>query len=142
MTQGAGGGGREGRRGADTAGDDEFGAMESPTGAGEGQGLSPPVVRRLDASMHAAQFTQEQGGLIEVELQRRLAPIQQQSERDRQQMLEFQGSNHALAMKLTAMHAVDQGQRDLFPPAWEDHRELKASYTSTLLSTCRHLTRQ
>jgi hypothetical protein len=61
MTQGAGGGGREGRRGAETAGDDEFGAMESPPGEGEGegQGLSPPVVRTLDASLHASQFTQE-----------------------------------------------------------------------------------
>ena len=47
-------------------------------------------------------------------------------ERDRQQMLEFQASNHTLAMELTAMHAVDQGQRDLFPPAWEDHRDFEA----------------
>jgi hypothetical protein len=31
MAQGAGVGGREGRRGADTAGHDEFGTMESPT---------------------------------------------------------------------------------------------------------------
>ena len=41
MAQGAGVGGREGRRGADTAGHDEFdefGTMEGPTGAGEGQG--------------------------------------------------------------------------------------------------------
>jgi hypothetical protein len=63
-------GGREGMRGADTAGDDEFGAMESQNGAGEGQGLSPPVVRALDASLHAAQFTQTQLVLIEVELPR------------------------------------------------------------------------
>ncbi len=65
MAQGAGVGGREGRRGADTAGHDEFdefGTMEGPTGAGEGQGLSPPVVRMLDASLHAAQFTPEQNG--------------------------------------------------------------------------------
>ena len=60
--------------------------MESPTGEGEGQGLSPPVVRTLDASLHAAQFTQEQWGLIEVELQRHLVPMHQQSERDRQQI--------------------------------------------------------
>ena len=46
MAQGAGVEGREVRRGADAAGDDEFGAMESPTGAGEGQGRSPPVVPR------------------------------------------------------------------------------------------------
>ena len=48
--------------------------MESPTGSGEGQGLSPPVVRVLDISLHAAQFTQEQWGLIEEELQSRLSP--------------------------------------------------------------------
>jgi hypothetical protein len=41
--------------------------MERPTGAGEGQGLSPPVVRALDSSLHVAQFTPEQWGLIEVE---------------------------------------------------------------------------
>jgi hypothetical protein len=117
MAQGSGGGGREARRGVDTTGNDEFGVMESPTGEGERQGLSSPVVRTLDASLHASQFTQEQWGLIEVELQRRLAPMHQQSERDRQQMMEFQTSNHALDMELTAMHAVDQGQRDLFPPA-------------------------
>jgi hypothetical protein len=74
MAQGAGVGGCEGRRGTDTAGHDEFGTMESPTGAREGQGLSPPVVRVLDAFLHAAQFTPEQWGLIEVELQSRLAP--------------------------------------------------------------------
>ena len=45
MAQGAGVGGREGRRGADTAGHDEFGTMDSPTGTREGQGLSPPVTR-------------------------------------------------------------------------------------------------
>jgi hypothetical protein len=56
MAQGAGVGEREGRRGADTAGDDEFGTIQSPTGAGEEQGLSPPVVRALDASLHAAQL--------------------------------------------------------------------------------------
>ena len=127
MAQSAGVEGREVRRGADAAGDDEFGAMESPTGAGEGQGRSPPVVRALDASLHAAQFTQEQLGLIEEELQRRLAPMQQQSERDRQQMLGFQASNHALATELTAMHALDQGPRDLFPhDEWEDHRDFEA----------------
>jgi hypothetical protein len=54
MAQDAGVGGREGSRGADTAGHDEFGTMESPTGEREGQGLSPPVVRVLDASLHAA----------------------------------------------------------------------------------------
>ena len=58
-------GGREGMRGADTAGDDEFGAMESPDGAWEGQAVSPPVVRALDASLQAAQFTQEQRVLME-----------------------------------------------------------------------------
>ena len=127
MAQGAGVEGREVRRGADTAGDDEFGAMESPAGEGEGQGLSPPVVRALDASLHASQFTQEQWGLLEEELQRRLAPMQQQSERDRQQMLGFQASNHALATELTAMHALDQGPRDLFPhDEWEDHRDFEA----------------
>jgi hypothetical protein len=56
MAQGAGFGEHECRRGADTAGDDEFGTMQSPTGAGEEQGLSPPVVRALDASLHAAQL--------------------------------------------------------------------------------------
>jgi hypothetical protein len=127
MAQGAGVEGREVRRGADTAGDDEFGAMESLAGEGEGQGLSPPVVRALDASLHASQFTQEQWGLLEEELQRRLAPMQQQSERDRQQMLGFQASNHALATELTAMHALDQGPRDLFPhDEWEDHRDFEA----------------
>ena len=34
MAQGVGVEGREVRRGADMAGDDEFGTMESPTGAG------------------------------------------------------------------------------------------------------------
>ena len=68
MAQGAGVEGREVRRGADTDGDDEFGAMESPTGAGEGQGMSPPVVRALDASLLAAQFTQEQLVFMEAEL--------------------------------------------------------------------------
>ena len=124
MTQSAGVDNREVRRGADMAEDAEFGAMESPAGEGEGQGLSPPVVRALHASLHASQFTQEQWGLIEEELQRRLAPMQQQSERDRQQMLGFQASNHALATELTAMHALDQGPRDLFPhDEWEDHRD-------------------
>jgi hypothetical protein len=80
----------------------------------------------LDASLHAAQFTPEQWGLIEVELQRRLAPLQQQSERDRQQNMEFQVSNHALVMELTALHALDQGPRDLFPPEWEDHRDFES----------------
>jgi hypothetical protein len=61
-----------------------------------------------------------------VELQRRLAPLQQQSERDSQQNLEFQDSNHALTMELTALYAVDQGPRDLFPPEWEDHRDFEA----------------
>ena len=68
MVQGAGVEGREVRRGADTAGDDEFGDMESPGGEGEGQGLSSPVVRVLDDSFHASQFTEEQWGLIEEEL--------------------------------------------------------------------------
>jgi hypothetical protein len=99
--------------------------MESPTGAREGQGLSPPVVLVLDASLHAAQFTPEQWGLIEVELQRRLTPLQQQSERDRQQNLEFQVSNHALDMELTALHVLVQGPRDLFPPEWEDHHDFE-----------------
>jgi hypothetical protein len=88
--------------------------------------LSPPVMRVLDASLHASQFTPEQWGLIEVELQRRLAPLQQQSERDRQQNLEFQTSNHALVMELTALHALDQVPRDLFPPEWEDHRDFES----------------
>ncbi len=35
---GRGVGRREGRRGADTTGHDEFGTMERPTGAREGQG--------------------------------------------------------------------------------------------------------
>ena len=126
MAQGAGVEGREVRRGADTAGDDEFGAMESPAGEGEGQGLSPPVVRALDASLHAAQFTQEQWGLVEEVLQKRLLPIQQQADRDRQQMLVFQVSNHALATELTAMHTLDQGPRDWFPhDEWEDHRDFE-----------------
>ena len=68
MAQVAGVEGREVRRGTDTPGDDEFGVMESPTGAGEGQGLSPPVVRALDDSLHASQFTQEQWVLIEEDL--------------------------------------------------------------------------
>jgi hypothetical protein len=103
MSQDAGVGGREGSHGADTVGYDEYGTMESPTGAREGQGLSPPVVRVLDASLHASQFTPEQWGLIEVELQRRLAPLQQQSERDRQQNLEFQTNNHPLDMELSSV---------------------------------------
>ena len=108
MAQVAGVGGREGIRGADTARDDEFGAMESPDGAWEGQVMSPPVVRALDASLQAAQFTTEQRVLMEAELQRHLAPMWQQN-------LEFQASNHALTMELTALHALDQGPRDLFP---------------------------
>ena len=76
MAQGAGVGGREGMRGADMAGDEEFGDMESPHGAWAGQAVSPAVVRELDASLHAAQFTQEQRVLMEAELQRRLVPIQ------------------------------------------------------------------
>ncbi len=68
MTQGAGVGGYEGRSGTDTVGHDEFGTMESPTGAREGQGLSSLVVSVLDASLHASQFTPEQWGLIEVDL--------------------------------------------------------------------------
>jgi hypothetical protein len=59
MSQVTGVGGREGRHGVDTVGYDEFGTMESPTGAREGQGLSPPVVRVLHASLHASQFTPE-----------------------------------------------------------------------------------
>ncbi len=53
MAQVAGVGGREGMRGADTAGDEEFGDMESPDGAWEGQAVSPAVVRELDASLQA-----------------------------------------------------------------------------------------
>ena len=60
MAQGTGVGGSEGRRGADTAGHDEFGTMESPTGAREGKGLSSPVVHVLDVSLHTTQFTPEQ----------------------------------------------------------------------------------
>ena len=120
MAQGAGVGGREGMRGADMAGDEEFGDMESPHGAWAGQAVSPAVVRELDASLHAAQFTQEQRVLMEAELQRRLVPI-------RQKNLEYQASNHALAMELTALHALDQGPRDLFPPEWEDHRDFEAA---------------
>ena len=127
MAQGAGVEGREVRRGADTAGDEEFGDMESLHGAWEGQAVSPAVVRELDASLQASQFTQEQWGLLEEELQRRLVPMQQQSERDRQQMLGFQTSNHALATEITVMHALDQGPRDLFPhDEWEDHRDFEA----------------
>ena len=44
--------------------------METPEGAGEGQALSPPVGRALDASLQAAQFTQEQSAFIEAEVQR------------------------------------------------------------------------
>ena len=109
-------------RGADMAGDEEFGDMESPHGAWAGQAVSPAVVRELDASLHAAQFTQEQRVLMEAELQRRLVPIQQKN-------LEYQASNHALAMELTALHALDQGPRDLFPQAsdgWEDPRGFEA----------------
>ena len=127
MTQSAGVDNREVRRGADMAEDDEFGAMESSEGEREGHGLSPPVVRALDASLHAAQFTQEQWGLVEEVLQKRLLPIQQQADRDRQQMLVFQASNHALATELTAIHALDQAPRDLFPQdEWEDPREFEA----------------
>ena len=97
-------------RGADMAGDEEFGDMESPHGAWEGQAVSPAVVRELDASLQAAQFTQEQRVLMEAELQRRLVPIQQKN-------LEYQASNHALVMEVTALHALDQGPRDLFPQA-------------------------
>ncbi len=79
MAQGAEVGGREGIRGADTAGDDEFGAMESPNGASAGQAVSLPGVRALDASLQAAQLTQEQLMLMEAEVQRRLVPLQQQS---------------------------------------------------------------
>jgi hypothetical protein len=98
MAQGAGVGGCEGRFGADTSGHDEFGTMESPTGAREGQGLSPPVVRVLDVSFHASQFTPEQWGLIEVDLKRHFAPLQQQSERDRQQNLKFQVNNRRMPL--------------------------------------------
>ncbi len=52
-------------RETDTAGGDEFGAME----AGEGQAVSPPVLRVLDASLHATQFAQKQLVLMEAELQ-------------------------------------------------------------------------
>ncbi len=41
-------GGREGMCRADTVGNDEFGTMESPDGAWEGQAVSPTVVRELD----------------------------------------------------------------------------------------------
>ena len=68
MVQDDGVEGCEGRRGSDP-GDDEFGDMESPTGAGEGQGLSPPVVRALDTSLHPAQFTPEQSVVITVKVQ-------------------------------------------------------------------------
>jgi hypothetical protein len=61
MAQDAGVEGREVRRGTDTSGDDEFGVMESPTGEGEGQGLSPPVVRALDDSFNASQSTVREG---------------------------------------------------------------------------------
>ena len=110
-------------RGADTSGDDEFGAMESPDGAWEGQAVSPPVVCALDASLQATQFTQEQRVLMEVELQWRLALI-------RQKNLEYrdQTSNHALTMELTTLYALDQGPRDLFPQAsddWEDPRRFE-----------------
>ncbi len=55
MAQGAGVGGCEGMCGTDTAGDDEFGVMESPDGAWEGQAVSPTVVCALDASLQASQ---------------------------------------------------------------------------------------
>ena len=81
----------------------------------------------LPCMQHSLQFTEEQLGLIEEDLQRRLAPMQQQSGRDKQQMLGFQASNHALATELTAMHALDQGPRDLFPhEEWEDHHDFEA----------------
>ena len=75
--------------------------------------MSPPVVRVLDDSLNTAQFTQEQLVLMENALQRRLAPIQQQS-------MELKTRNHTLTMELTVRHALDQDQRDLFPPQWED----------------------
>jgi hypothetical protein len=61
---------QEGMCGAETAGDDEFGDMETPEGTGEGQALSPAVGRDLDASLQVAQFTQEQRAFIEAEVQR------------------------------------------------------------------------
>ena len=48
---------QEGMCGTETAGDDEFGDMETPEGSGEGQTLSPPVGCSLDTSLQAAQFT-------------------------------------------------------------------------------------
>ena len=63
--------------------------------------------------------------LMEVELHRSLVPMWQQN-------LEFQVSNHALTMELTAFHALDQGPRNLFPQVsddWEDPHGFEAGPT-------------
>ena len=86
--------------------------------------------------MLTAQFTQEQSALIEAEIQRRIGIRETEaaaaSERQRQQLTEFQASNHAFAMELSARHALDQGQRDLFPQdEWEDPGEFEAGSAIT-----------
>ncbi len=68
MSQGAGAEMREGMRGAEEAGVDEFGAMESPERGGEGHEVSSPVVLSLDASLHATQLTLEHLVLLEREV--------------------------------------------------------------------------